>query len=155
MRKLILMRGIPGSGKSTLARQIAGEFMCGKGKSVAICATDDFHMVDGEYVFDALRLHEFHLANWDRARKFMSMNVELVIIDNTNVRRRDMKPYIETAEHFRYTVEEVIIGKGQLLPSLDDASPHKFNDYIDLCTSRNTHSVPRDVIEKMARRFQE
>ena len=53
-----------------------------------------------------------------------------------------------------YEIEEVIVGEDDLFPSLEDADPHRFNDYIDMCFKRNTHGVPRDVIEKMARSFQ-
>lgn len=39
------MRGLPGSGKSTKAKKIAGELG-------VIYSTDDFFMVNGQYVFD-------------------------------------------------------------------------------------------------------
>jgi len=155
MKRLVLMRGIPGSGKSYKAKELAYHHIIDGGRSLAICATDDYHMVDGEYVFNADMLGQFHELNQKRAEQFMRCETELVIIDNTNIKRRDMKSYRDSGEKLGYTVEEVIVGKDQLLPSLDDADPHKFNDYIDFCTKRNTHSVPRDAIEKMARRFQE
>lgn len=121
---------------------------------MAICSTDDYHMEGDEYVFKPDRLGEFHIANQARACLCMRAGVQLVIIDNTNVKRRDMKPYITAAEENGYTVEEIIVGEDELFPSLEDANPHKFADYIDLCAARNTHGVPRDVIERMARKFQ-
>ena len=84
----------------------------------------------------------------------MSLSTELVIIDNTNIKHRDMKPYKDSAEHIGYEIQEVIVGENELLPLLEDACPHKFMDYIHLCAKRNTHGVPLDAIEKMARRFQ-
>ena len=39
------MRGLPGSGKSTLARKIAD-------KTGLVYSTDDFFMINGEYVFE-------------------------------------------------------------------------------------------------------
>jgi adenylate kinase family enzyme len=39
------MRGLPGSGKSTKAKKIAGEHG-------VIYSTDDFFMVNGQYVYD-------------------------------------------------------------------------------------------------------
>ena len=149
------MRGIPGGGKSTWSRERAVCHLEEGGRSVAICATDDYHMVAGQYVFQPELLGQYHGMNHAEAEAFMKRGIELVIIDNTNVRRRDMKPYIDSAKVLGYTVKEVIIGRDQLLPSLDKACPHKFADYIDMCFARNTHSVPRDAIEKMARRFEE
>ena len=80
----------------------------------------------------------------------MNLKVELVIIDNTNVRRRDMQPYIESADHYGYDVVEIIVGKDELFPTLDNADP--LANYIDLCADRNTHSVPREAIENCDQR---
>lgn len=154
MKRLVLMRGIPGSGKSTKAKQIACDHIMEHGGSVVICSTDDYHMENGEYVFKPDMLGQFHELNHQQAEAHMRNDVQLVIIDNTNVKRRDMKPYIDSANHFGYTVEEIIVGEDDLFPSLDDANPHTFADYIDLCARRNTHGVPRDAIERMARKFQ-
>lgn len=44
-RRLVIMRGLPGSGKSTLAKKIANKYGL-------IYSTDDFFMVNNEYVFD-------------------------------------------------------------------------------------------------------
>ena len=155
MKRLILMRGIPGGGKSTRSRELAMIHIENGGRSVAILATDYYHMEGDKYIFKADLLGQYHEMNHAEAEAFMKRGIELVIIDNTNVRRRDMKPYIDSAKVLGYTVKEVIIGGDKLLPSLDKACPHKFADYIDLCAGRNTHDVPRDAIEKMARRFEE
>ena len=39
------MRGLPGSGKSTLAKKIAGN-------AGVVYSTDDFFMVNGQYMYD-------------------------------------------------------------------------------------------------------
>ena len=155
MRTLILMRGLPGSGKSTLAQDIAASHMANNGRSVAVCSTDDYHMEGEEYVFKPEMLAQFHELNQLEAQAFMQLGTELVIIDNTNIRRSHMQPYHDAAAELDYNVREIIVGKEELLPSLEDANPHKFNDYIDLCAKRNTHSVPREAIEGMARKFEQ
>lgn len=154
MKTLILIRGLPGSGKSTYAQGIASSYFLDGGRTVAVCSTDDYHMVDGEYVFQPSRLGEFHNANQLQAGSYMAHGIELVIVDNTNIKRREMKPYIDYAKGFEYDIKEVIVGEERLLPELGDACPYKFADYIDMCAKRNTHGVPRDVIEKMARKFE-
>jgi predicted kinase len=154
-KQLIIMRGLPGSGKSTDARAIGASHIKMGGRSVAICSTDDFHMVEGRYTFQPDRLGEFHKMNQGLARQHMALGTELVIVDNTNIKRRDMKPYRDLGTQYGYEIETITVGEERLCPSLDDACPHKFRDYIDMCVSRNTHGVPKDVIERMAREFQE
>jgi len=150
---MVLMRGVPGSGKSTKAKEIARAHMQEGGTSVAICSTDDYHMRDGVYVFQREKLGYFHTQNCLRASELMNLWVELIIIDNTNIKRRDMMPYISNAGSCGYEVEEVVVGKEFLVPTMD-LDPHAFTGYIELCAQRNTHGVPKDVIDKMARTFQ-
>lgn len=150
---LVLMRGLPGSGKSTLAREIAQDHLSYGGNSVAICSTDDYHMENGEYVFKPKMLGDFHVRNQMRAYDLISNGVELVIVDNTNIKRKDMMVYINNAGSCKYQVEEIIIGEEILVPNMD-TSPHDFMDYVTLCAQRNTHGVPQDVIERMARKFE-
>jgi len=135
------MRGLPGSGKSSWARAHAASAIL-SGTSVAICATDDYHMVDGEYRFDPDKLGSFHKLNQMRVLAYMMIGTEFIFVDNTNIKRRDFKPYVDAATEHGYDIEEVAIG------STDD------EDFITLCVERNTHSVPREAIERMAQRFQ-
>jgi len=150
---MVLMRGVPGSGKSTKAKEIARAHMQEGGTSVAICATDDYHMKDGVYVFQREKLGYFHTQNCIRVYELMKLGIELVIVDNTNIKRRDMQAYVSNAGSCGYEVQEVVVGKEFLIPSMD-MNPHAFNDYIQMCAQRNTHGVPKDVIDRMARTFQ-
>tara|TARA_S200002703_G_C3789464_1_gene243591 strand:- start:173 stop:637 length:465 start_codon:yes stop_codon:yes gene_type:complete len=153
MNKMILMRGIPGGGKSTRARELAMTHLIEGGSSVAICSTDDYHMEDGEYVFKPNMLRDFHVRNQIRAYDLMRDGVQLVIIDNTNIKRKDMTIYTSNARACKYEVEEEIVGKEFLVPNMD-MDPHAFAGYINTCAERNTHGVPKDVIERMARTFE-
>ena len=151
MKKLVMMRGIPGSGKSTKAQEIARKHLENGGRSVAICSTDDYHMEGDEYVFKPKMLGDFHVRNQLRAYEYCRNGIELVIIDNTNIKRKDMTTYISNAKSCGYQIEEVIVGEDELMS--DPTSPI-FTSYIDSCAERNTHGVPRDVIDRMARTFQ-
>lgn len=55
-KKLFLMRGMPGSGKSTLAKKLAGQ-------GGVVYSTDDFFMKNGQYVYDAKMIGEYHNKN--------------------------------------------------------------------------------------------
>jgi len=151
MNKLILMRGIPGGGKSTIAREMAREAFSLGVKSVAICSTDDYHMENGEYVFKPKMLGDFHVRNQMRVYGHCNNGVECVIVDNTNIKRKDMQVYINNAKSCGYQIEEVIVGEDELMS--DPTSPI-FTSYIDSCALRQTHGVPKDVIDRMARTFQ-
>lgn len=147
MKKLILMRGLPGSGKSTEAQARATAHMIASGKSVAICSTDDYHMQDGKYVFQQENLGKFHILNQRLVADLMELEVELIIVDNTNIRYRDMTSYTLSAREYDYKVEEVIIGEAELKSEHADS-------YINWCAEHNTHDVPKAVIERMALNFE-
>jgi len=149
------MRGLPGSGKSTYVRIASRSALESGARSVAVCSTDDqFLNEHGEYVFDATKLGVNHVANQQKAARMMAADVQFVYIDNTNTTHKEMKPYKDLARTYGYEVEEVLIGQNLLFPGMD-GDPHKFDDYIDMCTKRNTHAVPRESILKMARRFEQ
>ena len=121
---------------------------CG-GQSVVICSTDSYFLnEDGEYVFDASKLGQYHGMNQYKAHQYMFMKTGLVIIDNTNTTHKEMKPYKESAEQFGYEVEEEWVDEVELL------DPEALPSYIDICAERNTHGVPKEAIERMAKRFQ-
>ena len=148
-KKLVIMRGLPGSGKSTMAKDIAADSIREGYQEVAICSTDSFFLNDdGEYVFDASLLGKNHGLNQYKVNRYMFMGTGVVIVDNTNTTRKEMKPYKDLAEQYLYDVHEVFIGKEFLFPEVN-------SDYLALCHERGTHGVPMEAIERMARRFQE
>lgn len=98
MKTLYVLQGVPGSGKSTVARAMAhGLTNC------VICSTDDFFYQDGEYRFDPARLAENHAKNLSRAVSCMQ-NGFTVILDNTNIKRWHVQPYVEAARENGYSV---------------------------------------------------
>lgn len=154
MKHLVLMRGVPGSGKSTAARRIAFQALqSGLVTTVAICSTDNYFMQDGEYIFEREKLGHNHGLNQSQVRQHMTYGIGLIVVDNTNIKLKEMSPYLNTADALGYTTEEFIVGQENLLPSMD-TRPDIFEDYIDLCFKRNTHGVPREVIDRMARSFE-
>jgi predicted kinase len=147
------MRGVAGSGKSTLAKDLTINHISSGGASAAICSTDNYHMIDGEYVFQPGRLHQFHLANQADARKYMHGGIELVIIDNTNIKRKDMQPYFDAGKEFGYEIEEIVVGEEYLLPG-EEMTQQLIDGYLRLCAKRNTHGVPLEAIQRMAGKFE-
>lgn len=87
---LYVLQGPPGGGKSTLACMISAF------TGALICSTDDFFMKDGEYVFNPAKLAEYHAANQARVAKALA-DGHSVIVDNTNTKRWEAKPYLTEA----------------------------------------------------------
>ncbi|KAK2831718.1 hypothetical protein Q7C36_016804 [Tachysurus vachellii] len=133
---LILMRGVPGSGKSTLARQISS-----RGPHGLILSTDDYFYQKDGYHFDPTLLGDAHDWNHDRAKQAMLEMRTPIIIDNTNIRAWEMKPYVTAALEMRYRVDFV------------EPDTSWKCDPVEL-EKRNHHGVSRETIAKMLDRFE-
>ncbi|XP_071786915.1 uncharacterized protein [Asterias amurensis] len=130
---LCLMRGCPGSGKSTLARKLVGEGM--------ILSTDDFFVTGGRYKFDVTKLSDAHDWSHQKCQEAMTSGVTPIVIDNTNIERWTMKPYVVMAINHNYSVV-----------FREPTTPWKFK--IGKLFKYNTHNVPRDRIRVMIERFE-
>ncbi|XP_066156483.1 uncharacterized protein [Euwallacea fornicatus] len=139
----ILLRGLPGSGKSTLAKYIL-ENTIGYTQDVAkshILSTDDFFIQNNTYCYDPKKIQEAHGWNHQRAFKVMSKGYSPVIIDNTNVKMWEMKPYAMMATDYGYYLE-----------ILEPDTHWSFND--KELEKRNKHGVPRNSIKSMLDRYE-
>ncbi|MGH2612697.1 MAG: AAA family ATPase, partial [Rhabdochlamydiaceae bacterium] len=93
--KCVVIQGWPGSGKSTLAKQLADKYT-NEGHHVRICSTDHYFMEKGVYCWDVNKLGLYHKFNLEDATNAMT-NGLTVIVDNTNLKRRDVRPYVKVA----------------------------------------------------------
>src|SRR5574337_327661 len=105
MRQVIIMRGVPGSGKSTHAQKLGG----------TIVSADNWFMKNGSYQFDASQLGQAHGACQRAFTEALQRGVELVVVDNTNIKVRDMKFYVDNAKKFNYDwrIVEVVASNPQ------------------------------------------
>lgn len=125
MQVLYVMQGPSGGGKSTVARQLQ------QSTNAEICSTDNFHMVDGKYVFQAIKLADFHKQNLEQAKKLMDEG-KTVIVDNTNIRRYEPKGYVQHA---------VSLGIPVIFIRVDG-------------NFQNTHGVPQDKVDLMRKNME-
>lgn len=124
MKKLILVRGIPGSGKSTIAAAAMDEF-----DSVHLEA-DMYFIKDGEYKFDADRLHQAHMWCQHETNRHLELDF-LVVVSNTFTTIKELRPYFDIAlEH-------------KILPAV----------YLAQNQFSNIHNVPQESLDRMKRRF--
>lgn len=134
-KKLIIMRGISGSGKSTLAKKI--------GKGGIVLSTDDYFMKDGVYNFEPTKLGEYHKKNQEKTKECMEKEITPIVIDNTNSKEWEMKPYVSLADDFGYQVkiEEMPI------PSMEELiKRQKSRENIN-------KSLPKETLERMINNF--
>jgi predicted kinase len=120
--KLILITGPAGAGKSTRAQELMAE------RSIRYNFEADQWMVDeqGNYCFDPKRLYFCHKKCQEHSERVMKIEQDL-IVSNTNLTKKEAKPYIELAVKHNYEVE-----------------------IIHLTTQfQNLHGVPEDKVKQM------
>lgn len=137
---LYIMRGIPGSGKSTAAKKLAPKEQ--------IFSTDDYW--GPEYKFDMNRLGAAHTWNLDRATKAMADGVSPIVIDNTNITWKAVRPYAEHAFQNGYTVvfKESEMPQWQEITSRLDARDIRDED-AEFLTKNSIHNVPQESVRRM------
>jgi len=127
----IIMRGVPGSGKSTIATWF-------EQMGAIVCSTDNYHIVNGEYKFNAEKLGEFHRKNLEYFTEHVQKGTQMVIVDNTNVKRKDYLSYVEEARDNGYEVHAITFVPQD----------------IEKCIKRNVHKVPEEAVRRMASSLQ-
>jgi len=120
---LIIVRAIPGAGKNTFADLITKN----------VCCADDYFMDNGEYVWNPKDLGRAHMWCQNKCRKFMESGISPVVVANTSVTTKELKPYYKLAEEFGYKVFSVIVENRH--------------------GGVNVHGVSQETIDKMKERF--
>lgn len=126
---VVIMRGIPGSGKSAVAKAIAAGVNC-------IASADHYFEKKGR--FRAAELQEAHDSCKARFTELLEKKERMVIVDNTNVKKRDFIWYEREASRHRYAVVYVVMA---------EMNP-------EICYKRNQHQVPFDTIKRMSEEFE-
>lgn len=140
-RAMMIMSGISGAGKSTYANRLMKKLNGIFGWRVAKCSADDYFINDdGDYIFDRTKLGSAHGYCKHEAARLCKAGYDLVLIDNTNIREREIKPYREIAKEYGYDVVVRCIG------SADEES-------VETYFKRNAHNVPKEAIQRMANRW--
>jgi len=130
-----IMRGLPGSGKSTLAKALRDRI------SGTIVSADDYFMVlkdpkENELVYrwDPMKLQQAHDSCKEKFTAALRRGEYMVIVDNTNVVKRDYEWYVMEALKFGAEVEVITVSTTASAGEL---------------AKRNSHGVPEATILKM------
>jgi predicted kinase len=129
---LFIVRGLPGSGKTTFAHFIWSDFV--------VCEADKyFYDKEGNYNFDATKLHEAHKWCQELVETYMQDNAAHapyypeIVVSNTSTTEKEMKPYFDLAEKYGYSVISLIVENRH--------------------GNTNIHNVPSETLDKMKNRF--
>jgi predicted ABC-type ATPase len=126
MKHLYLIRGVSGSGKTTFVNSIVQD-------TDRVICTDDFFIINGEYIFDPTQLKENHLKCQKKVGYWLSRG-KTVFVHNTFTCEWEMTPYFTLSETFGYKVFTLIV-----------ENRHQ---------GTSVHNVPDDVLESQKGRFE-
>ena len=133
MKKMVIMRGVPGSGKTHRANEIH-EAALRDGLTAEIYSTDNYFMVNGVYRYDAAKIGLYHSLNQQAVSDAIREGIDVIIVDNTNVKSKDFLYYLEAG----------------VLNDLEVA----FEEPTPVFASRNNHGVDETVIARMLVRWE-
>lgn len=139
--KVYIRIGLPGSGKTSGLLPLINACK-DLGKSLEIHSTDNF-FVDawGKYEFDFRKLEEYHEMNRQAFLRSLEKGVDVVVVDNTNLRRNHREAYASLADEFGYEVIYQVVGSFGPV-------------FCKVCANRNTHGVPLGTICRMAASYE-
>lgn len=104
MKKLLIVRGISGSGKSTFVEDLVSD-------DIEWCEADWYFGSFDNYKFNPTKLKDAHSWCKDQIECHMKSGTQKVVVSNTFTTEWEMKPYLDLAEKYGYTVFTIVVEK--------------------------------------------
>jgi len=136
MKKAVILRGPSGSGKSTWIRDAYADTI----KRV-ICSADYFFYSGSVYDFDSSKLGEAHAECLASFIKACQSDIEVVIVDNTNIHNWEWRNYELIAMMAKRKVEFIEFHVDSIKQLI-------------LCQQRNVHKVDPSIIARQVCEFE-
>lgn len=137
MKFCFILRGLPGTGKDLVADLLTKVY---DPNDVVVLSTDQFFINEGKYQFDKTKLVEAHKATWEAFKSAISSGTEVIIINNTNIKKFHYAHYVDYAQRHGYLTSILTI-------PANDVSDREL-------ATRNIHSVDQGTISKMRKEFE-
>lgn len=102
---------------------------------IAYAADDYHHDEEGNYNFKFENLKAAHKWCQEKVERGMSINLENIIVHNTNTTQKEIQPYLDMAERYRYRVMSLIVE--------------------NLHGNKDVHNVPQDIRNAQEKRLRE
>jgi 2',3'-cyclic-nucleotide 3'-phosphodiesterase len=166
-KRMLVCRGVPGAGKSTMAQALCYD-ATQAGLKAMIASADNYFIrpvEDGTgviktvYKYDPNQIGAAHRSCQQQAESAMRCELDLVIIDNTNIRIRDFQFYLDLAKKYGYTVEIREPGTPwwhKVKPLLrGKRQESELKKCAKVFAETTTHGVPEHGIMKMLMRWEE
>lgn len=168
MKILIMMRGPPGSGKSFEVKKVLEKYQIPYEGHVF--STDEYlekakdgyietikKAIEGGYF--APMMYKFHMLNQERAIAAMEKGVNPIIIDNMNLDKKSMQPYIQAGLVHDYHIEFVEPSSEhwrRVAPLLQnkELNAEQIKWAAHNLSKKNQHGVPFDSILKFLKQWQ-
>lgn len=141
-KTLLIMRGLPGSGKSSVSNEIQRLFQTLENTQVVRISTDEIlEMCEAGYKWAGYKMKLYHSMARKLVNASLNCDVPLIILDNTNIKRKEFESYIVDARAKGYKVRLLTVG-------------YFDEEAIQLSFERNSHNVPIEAIRRMAQAYQ-
>ena len=148
VRTVLVFRAVPGSGKTTFSNRVR-DAVIGSGLTIAVHSTDAYFInpVTHTYDFNAEKLPEYHKRNLEEFKTSLASGIDVVAVDNTNLRPWETEPYTNLAREAGYRVVffnfaprelEKHLAAQQVTPERPDA-----------------HQVPKEMLELFIEYFRQ
>jgi len=144
---LIISRGPSGSGKSRMSRDLSEQY------GAPVFSSDDYFMSSGKYKFDPSKLGENHERNRQRTEDAMANGQSVIIVDNTNTKFWEMKPYVLLAQKYGYSVD---FKEPDWSSELRTAAGEWNIDFLERMQSQpdREKTLPREILEHTVQQYQ-
>lgn len=100
---VIINRAVHGSGKTTISNAIL-KTMSALDIGISIHSTDEYFMCGNRYIFDILKLYEYHKKNEQSFKQSLKYKKTVVVCDNTNLLPWQAEFYSSSARKFGYKI---------------------------------------------------
>ena len=137
---MFIMRGLPGSGKSTVVKSIKSIYGNDDSGEFVICSADQYFMKNETYQFDISKLKDAHSYCQNKAQDAAKSKISTIVIDNTNVMKWEIGPYIKMGK-----------SEGYIILLVEPKTPWLLD--VDILTEKNKHGVSKDILNKKVQMY--